>query len=590
MRPMIDFLFRHLDGRRLPVGLSRVLVVVILAAATPASSATEAQRQAREAAGEFAKGGYERAIALFTAALDHKSLAKEERAIILNDRGLANWRRGRALVAIADFNQAIMLYPEFAATYNNRGNVLIAIGRPDEAIRDFNRASALSPGYAVPLVNRGNAQMALGRLDAAIKDFSAAIALAPGLAEAFNGRGKAQMRALRPFAALRDFSRAIGLDPKLAVAYENRAVANRELGKYSDAINDLTQAITFAPANAKLYLLRGRAYLDGKNLNSAIKDFEKIIQTSERDAAVALAYRGLALARAGAQEEAMADFAAAIERDPRNAAAYANRAKVHLARGEPELGLPDIERALSLRPKASEILLVSAQVLEALGRRDEAIEGFRTVISVDPNSEEAWRSLKLLTGVGRPKPVALPDGGFQKWKVFDKGNGRYFARNARFPRLEVPLEMVARGKPRIIAWDLKDRPYRGIGVLRYFAGSLADGKKRFDVEYGAIVDLFRGRVVSLEPVRVGNKAAGWTWENGSVSVAGPDGLVNEFVLRKPVAPRTAVRVRRPPGYERGDDFWGFGADTPRRGYRRPAPRPRPRRRPRRRSFFGIFFE
>ena len=65
--------------------------------------------------------------------------------------------------AIADYDQAIRLKPDYAEAYNNRGNAKRALERHDEAIVDYNEAIRLKPDFAEPYYNRGNAKAMLGR-------------------------------------------------------------------------------------------------------------------------------------------------------------------------------------------------------------------------------------------------------------------------------------------------------------------------------------------------------------------------------------------------------------------------------------------
>lgn len=147
------------------------------------------------------------AVRYFSAALAGDDLTREKRALLLNDRGVALWRKGDGVAAIADFNNAVSLYPEYAAIYNNRGIALLELGLADEAIKDFDRAVLLGPRYASAHANRAIAQMRSGRLDRALDDYDVATRLRPGDAASFLGRGRLHLAAGRPFAAERDLDR-----------------------------------------------------------------------------------------------------------------------------------------------------------------------------------------------------------------------------------------------------------------------------------------------------------------------------------------------------------------------------------------------
>ena len=181
-----------------------------LAIAGSVAAAQDAQ-SVREAGLALARGQVDQAIALYTTALQDKTLPNERRAVLLSDRGVAHARLQKPKEAIEDFNRAIQIYPEYAALYNNRGTVLLALGAMREAVKDFERALLLSPGYAAAYANRASAYLRQGEVELALADYNKAIALVPVNPAAFTGRGRAHLAALRPESAIRDFTRAVAL-------------------------------------------------------------------------------------------------------------------------------------------------------------------------------------------------------------------------------------------------------------------------------------------------------------------------------------------------------------------------------------------
>lgn len=78
--------------------------------------------------------------------------------------------------ALAEFNSALRLDPNYTDALNNRANVYIGQGKPDLALIDINRALEVEPGHRVAWLTRsriyssvGERKLALGDLDNAVR-------------------------------------------------------------------------------------------------------------------------------------------------------------------------------------------------------------------------------------------------------------------------------------------------------------------------------------------------------------------------------------------------------------------------------------
>jgi tetratricopeptide (TPR) repeat protein len=517
-------------------------VLVLWLAPYIATTSAEDTAAIRDAGAALARGNLDQAVTLYSQALQDKTLPNERRAILLSDRGVAHARLQNPRDAIEDFNRAIQVFPEYAAIYNNRGNVLLGIGAVREAMKDLDRALLLAPGYAAAYSNRAGAQLRLGEVDLAVADYTKAISLVPTSPAALTGRGRAHLAARRPQTAIRDLTRAVNLDARFSAAYRARAEAKMMAAHYEEAIEDFSRAIAFEARNAELYLLRGDAYLAASNAASAAKDFSTAIDISPRNAR-AWAARGLAYAKAEAYEDALNDLGRAIELEPRSAKAFAYRAWTY-RKQQPELALKDVERALKLDPNSAEAYWARGEIAEARGQPVDAAVDISKALGIDPRLKEAQVAQQRL----RPSPLAdaeeeVGDAGFERWRVFVKWP-QYVASNDQVPKLKVDIEMLGKGRPRILDWEVKSAPFAGIGVLRFNAG-VADGPRGpEEIEQAAIVDLQASTVVAVETVRRGAKQGQMTWDAGKLVLASADGTTEELALRsdKPKEPAPPKRV------------------------------------------------
>ena len=576
---------------RFAAALATSAVVPVQAAGeTPAASA-------QEGASALLRGNAAQAITLYTEALKDQTLTNDRRGAILNDRAVAYARSGQTKLAIDDFNRAVQLFPEHAATYNNRGNLLLALTLPKEAIRDFDRAILLAPGYAAAFANRAGAHDRLNQSDDALRDYTRAVELMPQSAVPLAGRGRVLLALGKPHAAIRDFTRAVNADARFANAYRGRAAAKLRIHRYDDAIEDLSRAIAFDNGNAEIYILRGHAYLGVRNFASGIRDFARAIELDGKSAA-AYAGRGLGNGYVEAFDDAFADLNRAIEIDPRNATTFAYRAMVYNQAGQTDVGLKDVETALKLDPSRAEAYWARGTISESQGRASDAAVDYRRAVAANSELALAAESLKR-TGGGSPDSSDTPVAGLAiaGWTVVAQGND-FYAVNVEQPALRVPLETPGTGQPKLIDWEVKKPPLRGIGVLRFWGGTIAAKAGPEEVELSAIVDINAHAVIAVEPHRIGQKTATWTWEETKVTVASVDGLTDEFSLRSSgsaAAGDAPRRGRTAEGREGGDGEVEQAERQPRAERERDRERPqRPAERPERRapkskSIFELLF-
>jgi len=144
--------------------------------------------------------------------------------------------------ALADYNKAIELKPEYAEAYNNRAAIYFKESKYSEALMDYNKVIELDPKHVKTYNNRGTIYLQEKRFEDAIKEFNKAIELKPDYPSAYYNRGNAFMGIKRFEEAINDFTKAIEYKPNYPEAYFNKGISEYDIGKKDAACTDIQKS------------------------------------------------------------------------------------------------------------------------------------------------------------------------------------------------------------------------------------------------------------------------------------------------------------------------------------------------------------
>jgi len=239
---------------------------------------------------------------------------------------------------IADYTEALRLYPDFADAYARRGANWDVRGNLEQALRDCNDAIARKPYSEAAYVNRGIIRQKMNELNGATDDYS----------------------------------EALRLNPQLAAAYFNRGIARYLKGDYDGAIGDHSEAIRINPRFASYYYHRGLSKMAKSDFAGAVADYDEAARLNPNIAEVYY-NRGLAKMYLKDYSAAVVDWSEAIKQNPNFVAAYYNRGLIRAGLSDLNGTIDDMSKVLATMPNTPEVRQVRQQIEEVrkLKRRVE---------------------------------------------------------------------------------------------------------------------------------------------------------------------------------------------------------------------------
>jgi tetratricopeptide (TPR) repeat protein len=326
---------------------------------------------------------------------------------------LATCKNGRGEEALAACTRALQAgrldRTERVRVYNARGILWKRKGDYDRAIADYNAAVELDPQYHYAYYNRGISHFEKHDIDRAIADFTTVIRINPKFAQAYNNRGTAYKEKQDYDRALADYDQAIKTNPKAAGFYNNRGVAWKNKGEYDRAILDYDTAIRLNKDYASAYSNRGVAFHHKGDDNRALIDYEIALRLAPNDAD-AHNNRAISLAAKGDLDRALAEYGEAIRLNPKEPFFYNNRGAAWQRKGEFDRAIADYDEAIRRNPKYLHAITNRAFIYEYRGALVEALREFRTALAIDPSRTELKQDLrrleqKLAKKTAAPAPV-----------------------------------------------------------------------------------------------------------------------------------------------------------------------------------------
>ena len=327
--------------------------------------------------------------------------------------------------ALDDFLQAIRFDPNFGHAHFRLGWLYFCLDadKGNVAMEHLTRAIVLTNNDPVIQLHRSVAYLAQNKFALAIEDCQQVLSLEPNNAQAHGVLGRVLQCEGQFEEAITACTRAIELGDEHAPVYLARAISYASTDQPTLAVSDCEAVLAQEPNNPLAIQLQGRLLLQNGDLDAAMDAFHRARELApdwaeprehlsfvhllkenprasvdeqthliERQPKQALHYVNRAFAFTQLQEFAGAtnDYDRAIELEPDNERLYFLRGVFRMNCQLTELALADFERVLAITGGDDSAREHRASLLLRLNRYQEAIEDYAQLIAKYPENPFAY--------------------------------------------------------------------------------------------------------------------------------------------------------------------------------------------------------
>jgi tetratricopeptide (TPR) repeat protein len=190
------------------------------------------------------------ALAACTGLIDAGQVKGRQLASVLTQRGFLQ-RETQPDNAMADYNAALKVQPDFADAFDNRAWIDMTRGNYDAALQDLNKAIDLLPSASAGIARyyRGYALFKLNSYPQALADLNEAQRLQPDNGDIYLARGDVEQALENYDAALRDFDEFSKRAPKDARGPVSRGSVLEAMSRSPEALTAFESALALEPGN-----------------------------------------------------------------------------------------------------------------------------------------------------------------------------------------------------------------------------------------------------------------------------------------------------------------------------------------------------
>jgi tetratricopeptide (TPR) repeat protein len=322
--------------------------------------------------------------------------------------GLALKKAGRIPEAIAQYDDALRINPDYAEAHSNLGNALLNLpGRLPEALLHFQAALRVKPDYADAHYNLGVALKMSGRIPEAIAQYETVLRINPDYAEARSNLGNIFFNLPgRLPEAISQYEAALRTKPNYADAHNNLGLAFAKQGNLPEAREQIEAALRIQPSRITTYRDLGVILDRQGDFGEATENYRQALQLAPNfvEARFKLA---VDLQRTGQLDEAIDQYREVVLETPDNAMAQCSLGTALAQQGQVAEALAQFEKTVRMAPEYAEAHYDLGTALAQSGRFAEALGEYKITVQLKPDFAPAHYNFgNTLAQLGR-RPEAI---------------------------------------------------------------------------------------------------------------------------------------------------------------------------------------
>lgn len=332
--------------------------------------------------------------------------------------------------AYSDMATAIRLNPLNEEAYEKRGQLYYEQGRYDEGDADYKKILQLNPGGVIGRMGLGRNAYARKDYDTAIEQYNRIIAINPDYSSGYSFRAETLLAKGEYLKAIDDICKALEIDSDSKAHYllfkfpanQLTLVVTKLKGlsakhpltgeyeyytaqiytdrrMYTESNNALEKAFEI-DARGFLFEMIADNYSEIGDYTNAVLYIDRAIQMNPEDDNL-IGKRADILGESGDVNGAIVQWGEYINKNPDFAGGYYRRGFFEDNSDRTEDALKDYDMAIMLMPEYAYAYLGKGDMLEKLGRHDEAQIAYQKVVDIDtvPNNESC--AMYALLALGR---------------------------------------------------------------------------------------------------------------------------------------------------------------------------------------------